>query len=366
VQPSPLNVAMIGCGWVAGLQIENGFAHLPELFRVAACCDLDEERSRAFAERFGIGRTFGSLEACLRASGIDVVSICTPPSMHYPMLMEALAAGRHAICEKPFTSSLRLADAVVEAERGGPARVMPIFQYRFGTGVERARHVIASGLLGRPLVSSVETAWSRGPDYYQVPWRGRFATELGGVLLTQAIHVHDLFTWLMGPAARLAAFKATRVNPIEVEDCAVAALQMPDGSLASLTATLGSAEPVTRIRLCFEHGTIERVAAGAAAIRPGDEPWAIIPRTADRAAAIDAVARDVGASPHAGFARQFELFHAALLGGTELPVTLADARRSLELITALFHAAETGTVVDLPIGPDHPRYDGWVAGRPGS
>ena len=237
---------------------------------------------------------------------------------------------------------------------------MPIFQYRFGAGVDRARHVIASGLLGRPLVSSVETAWSRGPDYYQVPWRGRFATELGGVLLTQAIHIHDLFTWMMGPAARVAAFKTTRVNPIEVEDCAVASLQMPDGSLASLTATLGSAEAVTRIRLCFEHGTIERVGTGLAAIRPGDEPWEIIPRGADRAEALGAAAAGGPASAHTGFARQFELFHAALLGGIEPPVTLADARRSLELITALFYAAETGTVVDLPIGPGHPRYDGWT------
>jgi hypothetical protein len=54
------------------------------------------------------------------------------------------------------------------------------------------------------------------------------------------------------------------------------------------------------------------------------------------------------------------LFHAALAEGSAMPVTLGDARRSMELITALFHAAETGTVVDLPIGPGHPRYDGWV------
>lgn len=357
----PLKVAMVGCGWVAGLQVENGFAHLPDLFQVAACCDLDEGRLNGFAERYGIGRRFRSLDDCLRTPGIDVVSICTPPSLHHPMVMAALAAGRHVICEKPFTSSLRLADEVIAAERRADARVMPIFQYRFGAGIARARHVVASGLAGRPLVSSVETAWSRGADYYQVPWRGRFATELGGVLLTQAIHVHDLFTWLMGPAARVSAFKATRVNPIEVEDCAVAALAMPDGSLASLTATLGSAAPVTRLRLCFEHATIERVGTGPGAIRPGDEPWEIIPRSPDRAEAIRARAAEVAPPVHTGFARQFELFHAALLDGTEMPVTLADARRSLELVTALFHSAETGTVVDLPIGPDHPRYDGWLS-----
>ena len=52
-------------------------------------------------------------------------------------------------------------------------------------------------------------------------------------------------------------------------------------------------------------------------------------------------------------------YHQALETGGPLPVTLSDARRSLELITALYHAAETGAAVALPIGKDHPKYRGW-------
>jgi len=52
-------------------------------------------------------------------------------------------------------------------------------------------------------------------------------------------------------------------------------------------------------------------------------------------------------------------YHAALAAGSEFPVTLADARRSLELVTALFYSAETGAAVSLPIGVGHPRYMGW-------
>jgi predicted dehydrogenase len=357
----PLKVAMVGCGWVAGLQIDNGFTRLPELFEVVACCDVNPSRADAFADRYGIRDRYPTLHDVVSASDIDVVSICTPPSLHHPMVMTALQAEKHVICEKPFTSSLRLADEIMAAETGSRKRVMPIFQYRFGHGIARVRHVIESGLAGRPFVSSVETAWARGADYYEVAWRGKFETELGGVLLTQSIHIHDLFTWLMGPAVKVAAFKATRVNPIEVEDCAVASLTMRNGSLASLTATLGSAQPVTRIRLCFENATFEREAYDADAIRPGDEPWRIIPRNADVAEALEAKAAEIVPPRHTTFARQFELLHGGLVHGAALPVTLEDARRSLELITALFHAAETGTVVELPLGPGHPRYDGWVS-----
>jgi predicted dehydrogenase len=358
-----LRVAMVGCGWVAGLQIDGGFAHIPGLFDVAACCDLDAGRADELADRHKIAIRTTSYEEILRRDDIDVVSICTPPSLHHPMVVAAMAAGKHVICEKPFTSSLRLMDDVIARQATAGVLVMPIFQYRFGRGIARVKHVIDSGLAGKPYMSSIETAWKRSADYYAVAWRGKFATELGGVLLTQAVHIHDLFLWLMGPAAKVAAFKTTRVNPIEVEDCAAAAVEMADGSLATLTATLGSAQPVTRIRLCFEHAVFERQAFDAEAPTPGAEPWRIIPAHPSNAAALAAKAAELTPSDHVGFARQFELFHAAVASGSPLPVSLGDARRSLELITALFHSSQTETAARLPIGPDHALYDGWVPNK---
>lgn len=354
-----LNVAIAGCGWVGGLQVEQGFAALPDLFAVSTCCDTDGDRAMAFAARYGVPRVAPDYTALLALADVDVVSVCTPPSAHYGMVMEALAAGRHAICEKPLTSSLALADDLIAAETRSSSRVMPIFQYRFGPGLAPIRHLVRSRLLGKAYVASVETAWRRGSDYYAVPWRGRFATELGGVLLTQSIHIHDLFLDLMGAPAEVAAFRATRVNPIEVEDCAVASLRMPDGSLASLTATLGSMRPLTRLRFCFERATIEWQGYDREAIRPADGRWSVTPADDEAGRAIDAClaeARPVGS----GFAGQFALFHEALATGAPFPVTLADARRALELVTAIFHASGTGTVVKLPIGAGHPAYRGWA------
>ncbi len=356
--PSKIRIAMVGCGWAAEGQMERGFSALTDRFAVCACCDADAERASAFAGRYGIPGVEPDYEHVLARPDIDAVSICTPPSLHHAMVMGALAAGKDVICEKPFTSSMRLVDEIITAEARSTHRVMPIFQYRFAPGIERIRHLIGSGLPGKAFVSSVETAWLREAPYYSVGWRGKFATELGGVLLTQAIHIHDLFTWLMGPAASVKAFKATLVNPIEVEDCAVASLTMRDGSLASLVATLGSRRPVTRIRLCFEHLTIERACFDAEAIRPGFEPWTIDARSPE----IEAEARTIMAAARIGpadYAGQLADFHAAMRDNRPFAVTLDDARRSLELVTALFHASETDETVHLPIGADHPRYGGW-------
>lgn len=360
--PSPalLRVAMVGCGWVAGTQITEGFALLSDRFAVTLACDLNLERARHFASEHAIPRSEADYAAVLCDPDIDVVSICTPPSLHFTMVADALRAGKHVVCEKPFTSSLRLTDKIAEIERGARGRVMPILQYRFQPGFQRIRRILASGLAGKPYTASVETAWRRGADYYAVPWRGRFDTELGGVLVTQSIHIHDLFLALFGEVASVKAFKTTRVNPIEVEDCAVAALRMKSGALASLTATLGSQEPVTRIRLCFQKLTVERQCRGDDAKWPGREPWTVTPADETTAAALAKLDLSEPDAP-TGFAAQFAAFGEALTRRTPFPVTLADARRSLELVTALYHAAETDETVQLPVAADHARYGGWIS-----
>jgi len=354
-----LKVAIIGCGWVGGSQIERGYRELADRFEVAVACDTQPERLGAFADQHGIARRAATLEAVLAMPDVDVVSVCTPPNLHCRQVLAALEAGKHIICEKPFVASLAEHDQAVAAEAASGRRVMPIFQYRFGNGIAKVKHAIERGVAGKAYVAAIGTAWRRGPDYYQVAWRGKFASELGGVLLTQSIHMHDLLLYLLGPARTVSGFRASRVNAVEVEDCAVGSLVMADGSLASLTATLGSARQITRLRLCFENATFEKQCEGEDAGRPGDDPWTVIPANPAIGAELARVMAEIPEAS-SGFARQFELFAQALETGAPFPVTLADARRSLELITALFHSHETGRAVTLPISASHEKYHGWT------
>jgi predicted dehydrogenase len=182
----------------------------------------------------------------LRLDDVNIVDICTPATLHFGQILAALATGKEIVCEKPLVGSLAEIDQVIAAERKAAGRVMPIFQYRFGNGVQKAIRIINLGITGKPYLATVETAWKRTTKYYEAPWRGPRATERGGVLLMHAIHNHDLFTWLMGPVASVFARTATLVNPIEVEDCAVASLVLQSGALASLAATLGSQREISR------------------------------------------------------------------------------------------------------------------------
>ncbi|MEP7084061.1 MAG: Gfo/Idh/MocA family oxidoreductase, partial [Betaproteobacteria bacterium] len=90
-----MNVAIVGCGWVADWHVADGFAPLPECFSVVACCDTNEERLAAFAQRHDIPRRCLTLQDVLAMPDVDVVVVCTPPSVHHEMVMATLAAGKH-------------------------------------------------------------------------------------------------------------------------------------------------------------------------------------------------------------------------------------------------------------------------------
>jgi predicted dehydrogenase len=353
-----LNVAVVGCG-IGRSHIVEGYLPNADRFRVAVLCDIDPQRLEAVGEEFGIERRVTNFDDLLAMDEIDVIDICTPPGVHLPMVAAALEAGKHVVCEKPLVGSLQDVDAILALEKRAKGLLMPVFQYRFGNGIEQAKAVIDAGLAGKPYVGTVETFWRREAPYYAVPWRGKWKTELGGVLMGHAIHPHDIFTYLMGDVARLFGRVATRVNPIEVEDCVSVSLEMQSGALASFTATLGSVDEITRIRLQFEHVTIE---SDHAPYNPGAELWKILPRNDAVKARIDSLLANWRHVP-SRFQTQMSRFHDAIFGRGALPVTSNDARRALELVTAIYHSSATHSEVVLPLGPDHPLYQSWVPAK---
>jgi predicted dehydrogenase len=350
-----LRVAVVGLG--IGLQHVAAWRELSDLFELSAVCDVDGRKAKAVAEKLSIPRAVTDFESLLAGRDApDVIDVCTPPHLHFDMAVAALRAGRHVVCEKPLVPSLAVCDELIRIEAESPGRLMPIFQYRFGNGLRRLLRLQELGLTGRAYVSTIETAWLRGSDYYAVPWRGRWKTELGGCLTTHAIHAHDILCHVIGPVANVFARTATRVNPIETEDCAAVSVQMADGSLASLSATLGARPEISRLRFAFENLTVE---SSLAPYQPSFDPWTFTAANDALQERIDeAVA---GLKPRRQlYAGQFEAFREAIASGGALPVTLADARASLELLTAIYDSAQTGRAVDLPIGPDHARYAGWL------
>ena len=349
-----LRVAVIGAG-IAQRHLA-GFGWNKDLFEVPVLCSLDEDRGKLLCEEHGIAEYTQATASLFDRDDIDVIDICTPPHNHFELSRRAIEAGKHVICEKPLFGSLAEVDMMAEIVSRTDRKFMPIFQYRYGAGLQKLKLLIEQGLTGRPFLTTIETHWWRGPAYYEVPWRGKWATELGGGLLGHAIHAHDMLNYVHGPCAEVFAYGATLVNRIEVEDTMALAVRMQNGSLASLSMTLGSRKEISRLRFCFEKVAVESI------LDPytmGRDPWTFVAGDADHQKRIDeALAGYVPTED--GYTRQFELFHQAVVNDTEPPVTLQDARNSLELVTAAYHSDRTGRPTPLPIKSDHPLYHSWL------
>lgn len=349
-----IRIGIVGGG--IGKQHLDGFRNLPDMFEVAGFCDLNPAQRDKYQNEYGVPFVTDSFDVLCARADIDVIDICTPPFLHFAQVLQALQAGKDVICEKPITASVAEVDEIEKVCAQTGRHVLPVYQYRYGHGLQKLLHLKNAGVLGKAYMASVEVAWKRGADYFAVPWRGKMATHLGGCLLDQSIHMHDLLEQVMGKAVAVTARTRTRVNPVETEDCAAVILEFEDGSMATETVTLGATEEKTRLRFFFENMTIS--SDHDRPYKPQEDPWTFVPRDGVTHAAMEKAMQSFKPA-WGGYEGLFSQYHAALTTGSVLPVTLEDAKRSIGLVSAMYYAAAYSTGVNLPLPADNPFYDGW-------
>jgi predicted dehydrogenase len=323
---------------------------------LVAAVDVDLDRAVAFAERWQVPHTYGDLTTLLAAQEVDLVHICTPPHTHAPLALACLRAGVNALVEKPPTLSLAEVSELAEAQRHSSAHVATVFQHRFGSGAVRLRRIQAAGELGRPLLATCATQWYRDDEYFAMPWRGNWTNEGGGPTMGHGIHQFDLLLSVLGEWQEVTAVAARQARAIETEDVSMALVRFTNGCVASVVNSVVSPRQTSAIRFDYERATVEVEHLYGYT----DDDWTVTPAPghADIAQRWHAE-RTETPSGHAG---QLAAVLDALDRGEPPPVTVEDARATMEFIAALYASAFTGQRVERgEIGPEHPfarRMDG--------
>ncbi|MBX6311913.1 MAG: Gfo/Idh/MocA family oxidoreductase [Isosphaeraceae bacterium] len=232
-----VRTGLIGCGKVGQIHAA-ALAALPESEFVAACDGLPE-RAAAMAQRYGM-RAYGDVPSMLRESGLQAVCIGTPHPLHAAPTILAAEAGVHVLVEKPMAASLADCDAMLVAARRSGIKLGVVSQRRWLEPVRRMKAAIDAGKIGRPALGVVSMFSWRDQVYYQSdPWRGRWDTEGGGVLVNQSPHLLDLLQWFLGEIDEVSGAWANLNHPyIEVEDTAVAIVRFRGGGLGSIVVSL--------------------------------------------------------------------------------------------------------------------------------
>ena len=350
-------VAIIGTN--IGAKHYKDFLKIPDKFNIHTLCGLTREAIDNILVSNNETQVSLNFDEVLKIKEIDIVDICLPPHLHFSACKKSLEAGKHVICEKPLVSSLKEIDELEKISRETGKIIFPVFQYRYGLGFSKLKALIESGLAGKPFVASLETHWNRGKDYYSKPWRGTWNGEQGGAILSHSIHIHDLISMIFGSVSSVFAKLTTRVNDIEVEDCAALTIEMENGSLVTSSITLGAANDTSRLRLCFNGLTVESAASPTKAYNPADDEWKFLAREPVTQNQVDDVLSKVN-KPKSWYAGMFSEIANKLDGKNSDEVTLLDARKSLEFVTAIYDSSRQGKNISLPINKNNPLYNSWL------
>lgn len=338
-----LGFGIIGAGAIAPLHIDA--ISQCEGARLAAVADLSEDRARSVGEA-NDAAWYADPQMLLRNPEVDVVCVLTPTGLRMPVCIDAARAGKHLIAEKPLEVSLERVDAIIdECDRSG-VKLAVIFQVRFLPGVQAAHKAVAAGRLGRPILGDAYIKWHRAQGYYDsATWRGTWALDGGGALMNQGIHYVDLLQWLMGPVETVCGHTDTLVRErIEVEDTGVACLKFRSGAFGVIEAcTSARAGQPARLEVRGSEGTIaiedgnvvlwdiedaetppERVNTGSGATNP---------------MAISSIGHQAQISD---MVRAINENRAPVVDGRE-------ARKAIEIITAIYRSSATGQTINLPL-----------------
>ena len=366
-----IRAGIIGCGKVgpfhaaAYQKIEN--------CELCAVYDVQEERAQAFAEKYN-AKAYTSIEKMIKDSGLDVVSICTPHPLHRAAAVEALRCGANIAVEKPLASSLEDCDAILEAAKEHNAIGTAICQRRFFPPSMRIRKAIDEGKIGKPILGTVNMYGWRDMAYYASdPWRGTWKGEGGGVLVNQAPHQLDLLLWYMGEIEELYGMWDTLNHPgLEVEDTAIAVIRFKNGGLGNIVVS-NSQNPALygRVHVHGDNGASIGVQpdggamfiAGVSSITeaPYNDLWTVPgeDQMKDRWKAEDeALFKSIDATTYFHYV-QLNDFIEAIRTGRKPLITLEDARRTVELFTAIYRSQRDRKPIRFPLAPEHGSdYDG--------
>lgn len=340
-----MRIAIIGAGTIGAVHARL-IESLADKATLVAVVDIELDRATSLAGQYG-AHPYPDLASAFAAEEIDSVSVCLPSAMHTDAAVEALAAGKDVLIEKPIAVTMEAADRILEAEKVSGRTVAVISQRRFQPSTVFIKDAIDQGRLGRITSGVAESAFFRSQAYYDSgDWRGTVAIDGGGALMNQGIHALDLLIWMLGTPVRVSAQTAQIAHErIEVEDVAAATILFENGSIGVLLAST-AAYPGLPVRLAV-HGD------RGIAVMDDDEltffgPSVVGQDTAEASAPLVEPAFREGWSPldHAHRA-QYEDFIDSIAEKRVPRVSTQAGRRALAVVLAVYESARTGRPVDL-------------------
>lgn len=207
--PDRVRVGIVGTSWWADWLYLPSLKNYPHADMVAIC-GRNRDRAEEMATKYEIPRAFTDYRAMIEQAKLDAVIISTPDDLHYEMVMCALEAGLHVLCEKPLALNAADARAMYEKANSTGLKQMTFFTYRWMPQYQYVHELVEQGILGRCFQAEFRFRGSFGRDG---KYNWRFDRQrANGNLADFGSHMIDLARWYLGDITRVWAHLNTFVS----------------------------------------------------------------------------------------------------------------------------------------------------------
>lgn len=317
-----MRIGILGAAQIAPLALVNPAKEDSEV-AVAAVAARDASRGRAFADKHGIPRVHESYDALIADPDLDAVYIPLPNGLHGRWTRAALAAGKHVLCEKPFTANAAEAREVAELAANSDRVVMEAFHYRYHPLTRRVEEIIASGELGK--LKRVEAALCFPlPRFSDIRYNYSLA---GGATMDAGCYAVHMVRTFGGSTPEVVWAKAKLRDP-RVDRAMTAEVRFAGGHTGRVRCSMWSARLLQiNAKVVGEHGEVR-------VLNP------VLPNLFHRLTVRSRDGRRVERfGRRASYAYQLDVFAAAVLRREPIRTTPEDAIENMTVIDAIYRAA---------------------------
>ncbi|MEV7097342.1 Gfo/Idh/MocA family oxidoreductase [Amycolatopsis sp. NPDC051045] len=317
-----LRIGILGAARIAPAALVKPASSLPSV-SVDAVAARSHHRAQAFADQHGIVQAYAGYEQLLADPDIDAVYIPLPNGLHGHWTRAALAAGKHVLCEKPFTANAAEAREIADLAAASDRVVMEAFHYRYHPLALRVEEIVASGELGE--LRRVETALCFPlPKFSDIRYDYGLA---GGATMDAgcyAVHMARVF----GGETPAVVSASAKLRDARVDRAMTAELRFPSGHTGRIECSMWSSSLLKiSAKVTGSRGSLS-------VLNP------VAPQAYHRLSVRTGDARRTEKFPRrASYAYQLDAFAAAVLRGEPVKTSAADAVETMTVIDEIYRAA---------------------------
>lgn len=337
----PVRIAVLSLAHGHGYSYSEAIQGLDNATLIAIADD-NAERGQAAATRYGVPWD-ADYRQTVQRDDVDAVIICSENSRHMEMTLAAAAAGKHVLCEKPLSTNVADAQAMIDACAKAGVQLQTAFPVRFNAAVVALRDAVVGGRIGTPLAIA-----ARNPGRCPHSWFVDQELAGGGAVIDHTVHVVDVLRWMFdAEVTEVFAEIDTRMYDIPVDDTGLLMMRLSNGLPVSLDTSWSrpASWPIwggVMIDIIGEDGIISldafndnlHVSRDAASddhpVMPGAQAnYAFMP------------------VEHSGDPEMVASFIDAVQQGTDVKVNGTDGLKAVQVALAAYESARTGTLVSI-------------------